>query len=61
MKVSELIEKLQKAPPDAEVNTEGCDCNGDVAAVLWSEGDGVMLARSDAHYSRSPESWGVAL
>jgi hypothetical protein len=55
------MEKLQKAPPDAEVSTEGCDCNGDVAAVLLSDGDGVMLARSDAHYSDSPESWGVAL
>jgi len=56
MKVSELIEKLKLAPQDAEVHTEGCDCNGDCAFVLIDE-DGVMLARSNAYYARNPESY----
>lgn len=60
MKVSELIEKLQKAPPDAEVLTEGCDCNGDTAIVIVGE-DGVMIARSDSTYIHKPEDWGVPL
>lgn len=61
MKVRELIEKLQKANPDAEVHTEGCDCNGDVAIVLVDEDGAVMLGRSDATYIHCPTGWGVAL
>lgn len=54
MKVSELIEALKKAPQDAEVTTEGCDCFGDVGkAVIWDEPGakgsvGVMLCRSNS-------------
>lgn len=33
MKVSELIEALKTMPPELEVNTEGCDCYGDVGRV----------------------------
>lgn len=31
--VRELIEALQKCDPDAEVLTEGCDCEGEAKSV----------------------------
>jgi len=34
LKVSELIKLLQEHPPDAEVVTEGCDCDGDAGGVV---------------------------
>lgn len=51
MKVSELIEKLQRAPQDADVWTEGCDCDGECAFVLVHADGTVMLARPDASYA----------
>lgn len=53
MKVSELIEKLQRAPQDAEIITEGCDCDGDVGFVVVQD-DRVLLARPNADYLRNP-------
>jgi hypothetical protein len=47
MKVSELIALLQKAPQDAELQSDGCDCYGDVARVFLTDEGKVMLARSD--------------
>lgn len=38
--VAELIEQLQKLPPDAMVYAEGCDCVGPATgAELQSDGD----------------------
>ena len=43
MKTKELIEKLQemiKSNPnlsEVEIETEGCDCDGDVADVIYEE------------------------
>ncbi len=46
MDVQELIDALQKLPDKTiEVNTEGCDCIGDINKVeIWE--DVVMLCRS---------------
>lgn len=57
MKVRELIEKLQRCPLDAELVSEGCDCEGDVAHVVVREGNEVVLARSNSYWSRGGESW----
>lgn len=46
MTVAELIKALQAMPQDAEVTTEGCDCDGDVAKVTDCGSDGVYLERS---------------
>jgi hypothetical protein len=51
MTVLELIEALRQCDPDVEVLTEGCDCEGDVGAVVeQQEQEGtrrwVMLRRS---------------
>ncbi len=47
MTVQELIEELKKAPPDAEVYTEGCDCNGDVGSVrIEADRKEILLERS---------------
>jgi hypothetical protein len=54
MKVSELIEKLQQVRQDAEVWTEGCDCDGDCAFVVVQDDGDILLARSDAYYARKP-------
>lgn len=50
MTVSELIEKLQKAPQDAKLQGDGCDCYGDVARVFLTSDGEVMLARSDGAF-----------
>lgn len=42
MTVADLINKLQLLPPDAKVETEGCDCIGDAAGVVI-ETDGTVL------------------
>ena len=56
MIVSELIEKLSKCPPDAELRGDGCDCYGDVAGVYIMDDGSVMLARSDGAFTRpSPD------
>jgi len=63
MTVQELIEALIGLPRDAEVKTEGCDCNGDIGFVVSYPDDRtgtnmrpcngtVFLARSDADYAR---------
>jgi hypothetical protein len=46
MTVKELIQELSKCNQDAEVETEGCDCYGDVGSVeeqtrttRWRDGD----------------------
>ena len=33
MTVEQLIVELQKCPPQGVVQTEGCDCHGDVQSV----------------------------
>ena len=33
MTVKELIKELRKHNPDAEIVTEGCDCEGEVVTV----------------------------
>ena len=45
MKVSELMAKLQLMPPDAEVETEGCDCIGQAEGVRL-DGDSVLITRT---------------
>lgn len=45
MKVSELIERLKKMPPDAQVETEGCDCIGQVEGVRL-DGNEVLITRT---------------
>lgn len=45
MTVAELLRHLHEMPPDLEVCTEGCDCWGDVGAVVVSDGV-VLLKRS---------------
>lgn len=39
MTVQELIDALQRLPPDINVLTEGCDCYGDAKAVEILEFD----------------------
>jgi hypothetical protein len=47
LKVSELIELLQKCPPDIEVDMEGCDCTGEAVDVDHDERWGtVTITRS---------------
>lgn len=55
MKVSELVEKLSRVPQDAELVSEGCDCEGDVAHVIVRDGNEVVLARSNSYWSRGDE------
>lgn len=45
MTVAELIEKLQAMPPDAQVETEGCDCIGQAEGVRL-EMDMVLITRT---------------
>jgi hypothetical protein len=45
MTVAELIAALAKAPPDLEIQTEGCDCDGDCAVVAIVHGFGLYLQR----------------
>ena len=46
MKVKHLIRELQKCPPEAEVWTEGCDCQGESFSVEIQKRDGsVMINR----------------
>ena len=46
MTCAELIEELQKFPPNFSVITEGCDCNGNCVRVsLYAENE-VMIERS---------------
>lgn len=52
MKVSVLIEKLKQMPPDAEVETEGCDCIGQAEGVRL-DGDSVLITRTVDEYDRS--------
>jgi hypothetical protein len=53
MTAAQLIEILSHLPPDAEVETEGCDCTGDSAGVyVMDVGRGkkkksVMICRSE--------------
>lgn len=50
MKAAELIRLLSACDPDLEVDTEGCDCDGDVAHVVIENG-GILLARSDGDHA----------
>lgn len=45
MTVTELIKKLQLMPPDAQVETEGCDCIGQAEGVRL-DGDEVLITRT---------------
>lgn len=51
MTVKELRDKLAEMPDDLPVRTEGCDCDGDAASVIFEEGD------SSVYISRESESW----
>lgn len=57
MKVKDLIARLQKCDPELEVQTEGCDCNGDTGFVALFPADEayptdvVMICRSDSQFS----------
>lgn len=55
MKVRELIEKLQAVPPDAEVETEGCDCIGQAEGVRF-DGDSVLITRTMSDEDRARSS-----
>jgi hypothetical protein len=48
VKVHQLISLLLRAPQNAEVTTEGCDCTGDSAAIELLE-DEVMILRGGKH------------
>lgn len=52
MTVGELVAKLQAMPPDAQVETEGCDCIGQAEGVRW-DGDCVLITRTVDEYDRS--------
>lgn len=43
--VAELIAKLSEMPPDAKVQTEGCDCYGPAAGVQIEDGF-VLITRT---------------
>lgn len=45
MLVKHLIEELQKCNPEAEVITEGCDCQGDSAYVSIDDEATVCINR----------------
>jgi hypothetical protein len=45
MTVRQLIKKLRKCDPDAEVETEGCDCYGDVRKVVKKKKRNAVLLR----------------
>jgi hypothetical protein len=51
MTAAQLIEILSRVPPDAEVETEGCDCTGDTAGIyVMDVGRGkksAMICRSE--------------
>lgn len=51
MTVTELIEKLKAMPPDAQVETEGCDCTGQAEGVRL-DGDEVLITRTMDEYDR---------
>lgn len=52
MTVAELIRKLQLMPPDAQVETEGCDCIGQAEGVRL-DGDEVLITRTVDEYDRT--------
>jgi len=55
MNVKDLMEALAKFDPDLEIETEGCDCWGDVAGVAQQElrdGPELLIFRSDGQYAR---------
>lgn len=45
--VAELIELLQRMPPDALTDTEGCDCTGPCGGVKLCKDGIVLLTRND--------------
>ena len=47
MRVEQLREILTALPADAEVILEGCDCEGDLAAVFRHGDETILLARDD--------------
>ncbi len=54
MTVAELIAALTEMPQDLTVNTEGCDCWGDVASVrIEDAGECVLLVRMVCSCKRS--------
>lgn len=52
MTVTELIEKLKMMPPDAQVETEGCDCIGEAEGVRL-DGDEVLITRTVDEHDRT--------
>ena len=63
MAVSELIEQLQKLPPDLKVGAEGSDCVNDVRAAGVYEVRGRRVWNAVVFWSVSPTSteyWGRA-
>jgi hypothetical protein len=59
MKNHEVIARLLALPLDAEVQTEGCDCFGDIGQVVLY-GSSIMLARSGFESCWWGEKVGVA-
>ncbi len=49
MTVKQLREALSSYPDDAEIETEGCDCFGDVGHVQQHTGK-VLLCRTDGMF-----------
>ena len=43
--VAELIAALQKCPPDAPVDIEGCDCIGEAGDVTFDGYNQVLIGR----------------
>lgn len=46
MTVKELIELLKQEDPEAEVFTEGCDCDAEAKGVRKEDSGSVMITRS---------------
>lgn len=45
MTVSELMDALKKMPPNLEVITEGCDCDGDVTEVVHDTENAIVYLK----------------
>lgn len=53
MTVVQLIELLKRAPQNAKVEAEGCDCTGDAAGLqIFADGKTVMILRFDGVNTR---------
>lgn len=55
MNVAQLIELLKRAPQDAKVITEGCDCIGECDGIEVDKDGDLMLTRPDGVDSEGRE------